>query len=202
MAKAREVTKGEEDYIKENLWYDPETGYLWWSIRGVGRQFDKPLGHVDKDGYICVFINKFGKPWQPKAHRLAWFLYYGAWPENQIDHTNGIKNDNRISNLRQATSAENNVNKSKQKLYKGQPCSSQYKGVYWDRGGKKWRVGIRVNRRLILLGYLDNEEEAALAYNKAALEYFGEFAKINIIEPLDTGITNTYISSSSGELTC
>lgn len=193
----REVTKEEEDWIRDNLRYDPETGHLWWLVQKNNRIMEKPAGYSDKDSYPRVDIRINGVRSQPTKHRLAWFLYYGVWPKDQVDHINNIKDDNRIVNLREATVSENQAN---QKIQVG--GSSKYKGVHWKKARNKWGTSITVNYKLIWLGYYHNEEDAALAYNKAALEHFGEFAKINIIEPLDTSVTNTYISSSSGELTC
>jgi hypothetical protein len=200
MAKGvvREVTKEEEDLIKENFKYNPDTGDLWWTKRTHGRCFDKPAGGLNKQqGYITVSQKFAGVFVMHKAHRIAWFLYHGVWPKDEIDHINNIRNDNRIENLREATRSENQANR------KIDGCgTSKYKGVSWRRRDCLWVAKIMVNQKSIWLGLYHNEEEAALAYNKAALEYFGEYAKINIIEPLDTGMTNTYISSSSGELTC
>lgn len=199
MAKGvlREVTKEEEGFIKDNFRYDPETGYLWWTKQnGGGRSLGRPAGSLHCTGYIVIGRKVDGVVKNYLAHRLAWFIYHGMWPKDQIDHINNIRSDNRIVNLREATNSENQANR---KIREG--GASKYKGVSWHKGAKKWQALIEVNRKQTYLGQYDLEEEAALAYNKAALEYFGEFAKINIIEPLDTGVTNTYISSSSGELT-
>ena len=198
MAKVREVTKEEEDWFKDNFRYDPDTGHLWWTKRVGRRPFDKPAGCLDKTtGYIRVSYKRQGILTQYRAHRLAWFLYHGVWPKDQVDHINNVRDDNRIVNLREATGSENQGNR---KIQVG--CSSKYKGVRWSKPAKKWVARIMVNYKAIHIGCYDSEQEAALAYNKAALEYFGEYAKINVIKPLDTGMTNTYISSSSGELTC
>lgn len=194
----REVTKEEEDWLKDNLRYDPDTGYLWWTKRGSHRSLNKPAGFITKaTGYIQVGSYQQGIPIQYMAHRLAWFLYHGVWPKDQIDHINNVRGDNRIVNLREATNAENQGNR---KIKVG--CSSKYKGVGWNKQNKKWQTKICVDYKQIHIGCYDNEEEAALAYNKAALEYFGEFAKINIIEPLDMDMTNTYIILSGGSNTC
>lgn len=178
----REVTKEEEDWIRDNLRYDPDTGHLWWLIQKNNRVMKEPAGYSDKDQYPRVDIKINGVRSQPTKHRLAWFLYYGVWPKDQVDHINNVKDDNRIVNLREATNAENSKNKKAQV-----GGSSKYKGVCWYKSSSKWSAQIRVNYKKIHLGHYDNEEEAALAYNKAALELFGEFAKINEITPLTQG---------------
>jgi hypothetical protein len=197
MTKVREVTKEEEDWFKDNLRYDPETGDLWWTKRGLGRKFDRTVGRLHERGYKKLHHKHLNSFRGYYAHRIAWFLYYGVWPKNQIDHINNIRDDNRIFNLREATQSENSGN-----MKKSNNCTSMYKGVTWDKKRGLWRSRVMLDSKSNNLGWHSTEEEAALAYNKAALEYFGEFAKINVIEPLDTGMTNTYISSSSGELTC
>lgn len=93
------------------------------------------------------------------------------------DHINRDPLDNRKSNLRLVTSAQNNQNRSKSKN-KG----SVYKGVSWRIRYKKWKSAIRVNYKLIHLGMYINEWDAALAYNNAAKKYFGEFAVLNVRE--------------------
>jgi hypothetical protein len=112
------------------------------------------------------------------AHRLAWFLYHGVWPKEQVDHINNVRDDNRILNLREATSFENQCNRKPQV-----GCSSKYKGVSYKKQDCKWQAQIQINYKNIYLGLYHNEEEAALAYNKAALEHFGEYAKINDVTP-------------------
>ena len=200
MTKARGLTKEEEYWIKDNLRYDPETGYLWWIKQNIGsgipKNLFKPAGYLNR-GYISIESSSKGIRFRHGAHRLAWLLYYGVWPKKQIDHINGVRDDNRIVNLREATNAENSKNRKPRV-----GCSSRYKGVSLDKRFGKWEVKIKVNYKSIYLGRYDNEEEAALAYNEAALKIFGGYAKINVLEPLDTSVTNTYISSSSGELTC
>jgi len=179
VTKAREVTEEEETWVKDNLRYDPETGYLWWTKQNYGnRNLDKPAGCLYKDGYITITHRRSGVKKDYRAHRLAWFIYYGKWPKNQIDHINNIRDDNRIVNLREATCAENGSNK---KIRIG--GTSKYKGVSWHKVNVCWESRLTVNRKTIHLGNYDNEQQAALAYNKAALEYFGEFAKINDITP-------------------
>jgi hypothetical protein len=101
-------------------------------------------------------------------------------PKNiQVDHINGDKLNNTKGNLRFATNTENqrNVPKITSKI-----TSSKYKGVHFRKDNGKWSARIGVCGKRLSLGLHDSESEAAKAYNKAALEYFGEFAKLNEIE--------------------
>lgn len=96
----------------------------------------------------------------------------------EVDHINGNGLDNRRANLRLATRSQNHANKSVQR----NKTSSRYKGVYYRRRRKKpWYAQIGVRGRRMFLGYFGNEEEAARVYNRAALEHFGEFARLNQI---------------------
>jgi len=97
------------------------------------------------------------------------------------DHINGDKLDNRKCNLRICTSMQNNQNKKKQKEPIEGSYSSTYKGVCWHKPGKIWVAYISINKIRVHLGVYKNERDAALAYNKAAQDVFGEFANINVI---------------------
>jgi hypothetical protein len=94
-----------EDYIKTYFKYDSKTGVITRNDRL------KSNGSLDHYGYLIIKIK--GK--QFKAHRLAWFLYYGYFPKKELDHINHIRNDNRILNLREATRIENIQNNTKKK---------------------------------------------------------------------------------------
>ena len=100
------------------------------------------------------------------------------------DHENNNPLDNRRANLRRASVEENSRNRSKVKLWKGKPPTSQYKGV--SRRSDKYRTKIYQARifhkgKCIWLGCFETEEQAGLAYNEAALKYHKEFAKLNEI---------------------
>lgn len=94
-----------------------------------------------------------------------------------VDHINGNSLDNRKTNLRICSNAENSRN-SKTKSNN----TSGYKGVVWLKRERKWRSRIKVNYKLIVIGYYNDIKEAAKAYNQAAKEYFGEYAWLNIIK--------------------
>lgn len=91
-----------------------------------------------------------------------------------VDHINQNTLDNRKANLRRATRSNNQANRSKRKTK-----SSQYKGVSWHAQCKRWRAYISVDNKRKSLGLFVDEVEAAKAYDKAALELFGEFARPN-----------------------
>ncbi len=93
-----------------------------------------------------------------------------------VDHINGNRLDNRKCNLRLATRSQNLQNSRKRT-----GCSSRFKGVNWLGQNKRWRARIKVFGKEIALGCFISELEAAEAYNKAAKEHFGDFAKLNEI---------------------
>ena len=95
---------------------------------------------------------------------------------SQTDHINCDKLDNRKANLRTVTNQQNQMNKGRDK-----DNSSKYKGVSWHKTNKKWRSRIKANGDHKLLGMFKNEDDAARAYNEAAIKYFGEYAGLNII---------------------
>lgn len=92
-----------------------------------------------------------------------------------VDHINGDKLDNRRANLRLTNSAGNSQNRDKQKG----AFSSGYKGVTFFKRAGRWRAQIHVDNKNRHLGYFQYERDAALAYNAAARELFGEFARLN-----------------------
>jgi len=89
---------------------------------------------------------------------------------DHIDH-NGL--NNRRSNLRLCSIAQNNLNATSRK------GSSKYKGVHWKRKSKKWSAAIQLNRKIYHIGLFDNEIAAAKAYDKRAKQLHGEFACLN-----------------------
>ena len=102
-------------------------------------------------------------------------MAHDAWPENTIDHENGIRNDNRLSNLRDATLSEQCRNKS---LVRGK---SKFKGVVIPHPAKGRHpvAQIFLNGATRFIGAFETEEDAARAYDAAAVMHFGEFAKTN-----------------------
>lgn len=109
-----------------------------------------------------------------RLHRLI----LGAKPDEVVDHIDGDGLNNRRSNLRLCTPTENQRNTRKQK-----GTASQYKGVIWRRG--KWRAQIQGCGHCRYLGQFVEERDAAIAYDRAALEMFGAFAKLNFPVPTE-----------------
>lgn len=128
------------------LCYDPITGAFTWNVNKGPAKMGSVAGWT-RLGYCGVYID--GKNYQ--SHRLAWFYTYGEWPAKHLDHINGVRSDNRIANLREATASENQQNQNKSVSNK-----SGYPGVSWNRRSGKWQVHIMVNRKSIYLGsYVD-----------------------------------------------
>jgi hypothetical protein len=147
--------------LKAELKYDPETGCFFWLKRKQGRKQGWFIGNEVEDGYCQVHFQ--GK--NLMAHRAAWFFCYGKFPDQILDNINRNPSDNRISNLREATYAENQQNTTKKSNNK-----SGFKGVSWAKANKKWRAIIVVNKKRFNLGYFTTPELASEAYEKKAKE--------------------------------
>ena len=122
-------------------------------------------------GYATRNVKVSGKQKTQNMHRLVTNCPDGLF----VDHINHDKLDNQKSNLRVCSRSENNQNQQKRTIAK----SSRFKGVYFAKHANKWMAYIRFNYKLKNLGYFTNEIDAAIAYNNAAIEMFGEFALIN-----------------------
>ncbi len=156
-----------QEQLKTLLSYDPETGVFVW-INPASRRvkIGDIAGKVDYHKYVKIRVNYILYP----AHRLAWLYIHGTFPENEIDHKNGVKSDNRISNLRPATRSENCMHR---KILSS--SKSKIKGVSWNKRDKKWIARCSVNGTRHLLGYFDNPEEASIIYQEFAKKNHGEF---------------------------
>ena len=130
------------------------------------------------DGYAARGYHNNGKLIIEKMHQAV----IGKAPDGfVIDHINGNKLDNRKCNLRYVTVQQNCFNRKRRSPVQVGVNPSKYKGVTWRNDRGKWRSNITHCGRRIYLGLYDTEEEAALAYNVAAKEIFGEYAKLNEI---------------------
>lgn len=153
--------------LKELLDYDPDTGIFTWKVwRGGSAVAGSVAGNIDSHGHRQIKIDQI----RYMAHRLAWLYFYGQLPNEEIDHINTIKNDNRINNLRMATHSQNMMHRGK-----NNNNTSGYKGVFWLKCASKWMAIIRVNRKRIYLGLFDSPFKAHEAYCEAAKLHHGVF---------------------------
>lgn len=151
------VEPADYEWLSRYKWFAIKTERGYYAVRAVSAQEEER------------------RQYQIRMHREI----MGDIPKGKIvDHRNQNGLDNRRSNLRNATSQENSWNKRKQK---GR-YSSKYKGVSWFKGEGRWQARITKDSKQIFIGYFDDEQEAARAYDAKAKELFGEFAAVNFPE--------------------
>lgn len=151
-----------------------QNGQLYWKRNNGKRKMSKAIGSFGGNGYFIFGFTLGGEKKYYSVHRVVWALFNKGMVQGEIDHINGIKIDNRIENLRLATSLQNKGNSKKAKN-----CSSKYKGVVWHKYSKSWRSGIVIDGKYNCLGYFKDEKQAARKYDYAAILRFGNFAKPN-----------------------
>jgi len=159
-----------QEELKEHLHYNPDTG-IFTRIKNLSKKKSTNVGNIDKRGYLHIRINYT----RYYAHRLAFLYMTGSIP-HYVDHIDRNPSNNKWNNLREADISQNGANVALMKS-----STTGYKGVskYHYSDVKKWRAYIKVNGKFINLGKYETTEEAACAYDKAAVQYFGEFALLN-----------------------
>lgn len=144
-----------KEFLEEHCEFSQEHKTLVWKKTPNNRaKRGQPIGSLTKEGY-----------WRCKnqlVHRLFWLMTYGELPDKDIDHINGIRNDNRLENLRVVTRMQNLWNRR------------NVKGYIYNPASKKYQARIRKNYDTIHLGVFDTAEEATQAYLKAKQERDGE----------------------------
>jgi hypothetical protein len=152
--------------LRKMLAYDPDTGDLTWlARRDVKSSWNTryagtpALACVHEDGYRKGRIHRR----IVRAHRVAWAMHHGRWPELDLDHINGDRSDNRIANLREVTRAENQRNVRRPSNNK-----SGVIGVYWSTCRSKWVAEIRdAQGKKKHIGVFDDLSEASSARRDA-----------------------------------
>lgn len=181
--------------LKKHFRYDPYTGYLYWIRKTSDKsrvKIGKKAGYVKKDNqYVKVGF----KGCEYAAHRIAFYMYYGFIDnKKEIDHINGVRYDNRISNLRLVTSQKNARN-----MHISKNNKSNFNGVNWHKAAKKWQARIYHEGVRIDLGRYDKKEDAIKARKQAEIEYgyekFHDYRNetkriIKVRKKTNTGILN------------
>lgn len=163
MAVSVKLTKGMTAVVSD---VDQDLAKHKWTARHCGNVYYAyhRVGGRAIDLHRVVLERKIGRP-----------LQQGEW----TDHANCNSLDNRRSNLRVSTRSQNAHNQPKKQ---SASCTSQFKGVCYNKSLDKWEVEIRCSGKRHRLGYYDSETKAALAYNEKAIELLGEFAHLNKVE--------------------
>jgi hypothetical protein len=147
--------------------YDPDEGVLRWRnpIKGSDCKAGDRAGYLSPDGYLIVSIGGGKYP----AHRIIWLMMTKAWPKGEIDHKDGVRDNNRWDNLRDVTTAVNQQNQRKAQA----GSHSAMLGVYPNPGSKKnpWKALIKpIDGKLRHLGSFPTPEAAHAAYLEAKRE--------------------------------
>jgi hypothetical protein len=149
-----------EIHMNWNEIFRYEDGNLYWLKPSGRRQLYKPAGTPSGNGYLMLRFDCK----RPLVHRVVWEMHNGQIPDGlEIDHIDRNPLNNRIENLRLATSQENKRNRYS-------------RGFSWHKATQKWRAQIYINSKQKYLSLYDNIIDARAAYLRARREYFGEFA--------------------------
>lgn len=171
------------DYLNECLTYNSETGILTWKTRpeshfsspSVARRFNnlyagKPAGGRVANGYLMLpFKDETGKRCLFYAHRIAFAMHHGRFPQAELDHINGVKTDNRATNLREAVRLQNAANT----IFNVQ----NQRGAKRHKDGR-WSAQISYRNQNIYLGLYSTEAEAHAAFCGAATVLRKEFVQL------------------------
>jgi hypothetical protein len=173
------------EFLHSVLTYDSETGELYhkhrpremfksdrdwkaWNTRyankKAGYSKDNNAASKRRSAYWVKTMSLLGYP--RRVHRIVWFMYYGEWPKDQIDHINGVATDNRIENLRDVSNKENMHNKSRQANN-----TSGVTGIYWYPKREKWLVQLATSGKRYHIGYFKDKEDAIAARKEAEKKY-------------------------------
>lgn len=145
--------------IRELFNYDAVTGILAWKIKPCSSvRIGDAVGSLGGRGYLTTTFR--GK--QYGVHRLVFVWVHGHFPKDQIDHINHVRNDNRISNLREVSQSENSKNASLSKRN-----TSGFLGVGWSKECRKWSANISVDGKLVHLGLFAHKQDAIDARQEA-----------------------------------
>ena len=153
------------DRLRELLAYDAKTGQFFrLTDGGRGVKAGEVAGCIQKSsGYRYISLD--GK--RMLAHRLAWLHFFGEWPKRQIDHINGVRDDNSIGNLRDVSISVNQQNRRKASANN----LAGFLGVRVHKRTGRYTAAIRVDGPARHIGYFSTAEEAHSAYIQAKREY-------------------------------
>jgi HNH endonuclease/AP2 domain len=151
----------------EVLDYNPNTGVFKWRTSPVGWIAAGSVAGTASHGYRYIKVDQR----RYEAHRLAWLVVYGAWPLGEIDHINCQRDDNRISNLRQAYGSGNRWNRGA-----SANNTTGYKGVFRIGSSGRFCARLGKHNKVKHLGCFATAAEAHAAYCATAAELHGEFA--------------------------
>lgn len=143
--------------LREILDYDQRTGVFTWKVMLAHRRKPGDIAGNLTHGYVEIGINNSSY----RAHRLAWLHFYGEWPTGQIDHIDGDRSNNAISNLRDVTNQKNSQNRHGVSDGK---ITSEYLGVTWNAANNCWMAQIKAGNKNQYIGQYATEYDAHVAY--------------------------------------
>lgn len=163
------------EFLHERLRYNSSTGELRWKSRPSSNPWNarfagKIAARPSNRAYLCIALTYSGQQHRYLAHRIAFAMTYGRWPDAEIDHKNGVKSDNRLVNLREATRIQNCQN---MKTFVSN--TTGHTGVFRTR--RRWFAQIHADGERKHLGCFASAEEAGSAYLAARQQFHPFYAR-------------------------